>query len=66
MLGDGDATVTLTLRNVPGLTKETSCTIWHPGASAPVSAQISETPGGLTIQVPLHRGCAMVKLSPRN
>jgi hypothetical protein len=62
VFGGTNTIVTLKIHNVPGLKKTTRCEIFHPGAGAPAPAWLSGTDEDLEVQVPLKRGCAMVRL----
>jgi len=61
--GSADS-ATVTVRNIPGLDKLQAVAL-HPGAdsAAPVAAGLKD--GVLTLTVPLKRGCAMVRLTPK-
>jgi hypothetical protein len=61
--GGANKMVTLKIRNVSGIKKSTVCQIIHPGSSSPVPARLSRTVEDLEVQVPLQRGCAMVRLT---
>jgi hypothetical protein len=62
VFGGTNKIVTLKIRNVPGLKKSAACEILHPGSIATESARLIETDADLEVQVPLQRGCAMVRL----
>jgi len=54
--------VDVVLRNVKGITPKTVCTVLHPGAETPVPVTVRLDGGTIRLTVPLHRGCAMVRL----
>jgi hypothetical protein len=53
--------VIVKVRNVPGL-KNALCKAVYPGSEEEIALKSEENPESLTIQVPLVRGCAMVKI----
>jgi hypothetical protein len=65
MFGGTNTSVTLRIRHVPELRRNDACEIFYPGSSAWVTARTSGSGETLEIQVPLQRGCAMVKLLDR-
>lgn len=56
---------TVRLRNVRGL-DPLKCEALHPGAESPVPVSATFKDGELELQVPLKRGCAMVKIATAN
>jgi hypothetical protein len=60
--GGANASVTLKIGPVPGLKKGMRCEALHPGQTrtSPIPAMWKH--GGLELQVPLQRGCAMVSI----
>jgi hypothetical protein len=50
-------------RNIPGIGK-LKCEALHPGVQIPVPVSSSLRAGELELQVPLKRGCAMVRIAP--
>jgi len=58
-------TAAVTIRNIPGLASIT-CTALHPGTAAALPVPIALKDGVLELTVPLHRGCAMVKIATTN
>jgi hypothetical protein len=60
--GGAARTALVRLRNVPGLEKA-RCDALQPGADAPVPVPAWRDDGTLALEVPLHRGCAMVRLT---
>ena len=63
--GDGDR-VRVKLSNMFDLNKQTSCAVYHPGKERPVEIILSKSGKDWHIDVPLERGCAMIKLTTRN
>ena len=59
--GGAEKAVRITLRNLPGLEK-VRCEALHPGAEKPVMLSPVCTDGVLRLEVPLQRGCAMVRV----
>ena len=53
--------VTVTVRNIPGLQQDV-CKAIYPGSEVTTTLQSKWIDGALEIQVPLNRGCAMVKI----
>jgi hypothetical protein len=63
VLGGTNQTVELTLAGVTGLGAVSSLQVLHPGEPAPVALQWGrKESSGLTVTVPLKRGCAMLML----
>ena len=56
------ASATIRLRNVSGL-DQVQCDALHPGVEAPVAVRATLNGSELELQVPLKRGCAMVRLT---
>ncbi len=52
---------TVSLRNLPGL-ERLRCEVLHPGTAAPLALTTTPQAGGVVLQVPLRRGCAMLRL----
>jgi hypothetical protein len=61
VFGKGIKTVTLNVRNIPGL-KKASCKAVYPGNQEYLSLKSEFAAGLLQVHVPLVRGCAMVKI----
>ena len=63
VFGGRKESVTVTLRNIGGLSSKATCQALHPGEEQwrVVAARMRET--GLEMDVPLRRGCAMVKVA---
>jgi hypothetical protein len=61
--GSKEGAIRLIVRNVPGLTKEVRCEVLHPGSAEGQRLPIAFTAGGLRLQVPLKRGCALVRIA---
>jgi hypothetical protein len=61
VFGQADQVVKVNVRNVPGIDKGT-CTAIYPGNEEIVSLKSTTNSGYLQIEVPLVRGCAMVKI----
>ena len=57
-------TVTVRIRNIPGL-KNAKCEAIHPGSAQPVTLAGKFKDGTLTLDVPVVRGCAMVRMTKR-
>ena len=64
--GRRDATVKVILRNLPGLTAEVHCEALLPGVQQPRAVRTAFRDGALELQVPLKRGCSMLKVSTVN
>ena len=57
------ATVALRLPEVSGGEgAERAVEVWHPGSGQPIAAKLVRRGDGWQIDVPLQRGCAMVKI----
>ncbi|MFA5816683.1 MAG: alpha-L-fucosidase, partial [Bacteroidales bacterium] len=61
VFGTSGSTVSLRIRNIPGLSA-VRCEALYPGIDSPFVMESSFTLGILEIKVPLIRGCAMVKI----
>jgi hypothetical protein len=61
--GGTNKTATLTLRNVHGLSQASRCEARHPGEDQPVALPMEFKSGSVIVDVPLKRGCAMLRLS---
>jgi len=61
VFGQSDKVVTVNVRNVPGISKVV-CNAIYPGKKEIVSLKSKKGSGYLQIEVPLIRGCAMVKI----
>jgi hypothetical protein len=57
-----EGTVTVILRNVPGMKGKLSAEVLYPGNDKPVKIAIDKTTSEIRLAVPLQRGCAMVKI----
>jgi hypothetical protein len=60
--GPKEGTVTVILRNVPGMKGTLSAEVLYPGNDKPVKIAIDKTTNEIRLAVPLQRGCAMVKI----
>ena len=60
--GPQDGTVKVILRNLPGLTEGVHCEALLPGVQQPQAVRTAFKNGALELQVPLKRGCAMVRI----
>jgi hypothetical protein len=60
--GGTNASVTLKIGPVPDLKKGLRCQALHPGETKPSPVSAVWKSGGLELQVPLQRGCAMVSV----
>jgi len=60
--GPQDGTVKVILRNLPGLTEGVHCEALHPGVQQPQTVRTALKDGALELQVPLKRGCAVVRI----
>jgi hypothetical protein len=65
MLGNTQQEVQVTVRNVSGL-EGAGYYAYYPGSDNPVSLTTEVKSGSLLLNVPLVRGCAMVKIESRN
>ena len=64
--GGENKQVRVIIANIKGLNAQTTCEAYYPGAETPASLEIKKTKNGWLIDVPLTRGCAMIKLTLRN
>ena len=55
--------VCVKIANVGGLNKKTICTAYHPGKETPIELTMSKKGNFWYVDVPLERGCAMLKLT---
>ena len=62
VFGKNTTSVNLTIKNIPGL-ENVKCTAIYPGKEAQTLLKSKFKSGILTIQVPLERSCAMVKIT---
>ncbi len=62
VFGTDAKSVTLTVRNIPGL-EHAKCTVIYPGKTVESGLKSEFKSGKLTIRVPLERSCAMVKIT---
>ena len=62
VFGTDAKSVTLTVRNIPGL-EHAKCTVIYPGKTVESGLKSEFKSGELTILVPLQRSCAMVKIT---
>jgi hypothetical protein len=60
--GPRDGTVTVVLRNFSAVRQRMQCDALLPGVSEPEAVQASWRDGSLELQVPLKRGCAMLRV----
>ncbi len=60
--GPANGTVKVVLRNVQGLGENLHCDALLPGVQQAQAVQASFRDGELALQVPLKRGCAMVRI----
>jgi hypothetical protein len=60
--GEAD-TVRVKIADLKGLGNQTSCMAYYPGKETPVALKISKSGYAWYADVPLERGCAMVKLT---
>ena len=60
--GGKTESATVRVRNVSGL-GQVKCEALHPGTEAPVPVRATTQAGDLELQVPLKRGCAIVKIA---
>ncbi len=60
--GPKDGMVKVVLRNVAGLAEGVHCDALHPGVAQPQAVGTTFRGGVLELQVPLKRGCAMVRI----
>ena len=58
----GEKSVTLLIRHVEGITDKLTVDALHPGVTEPQPVSVHFDGESLQLQVPLHRGCAMVRL----
>jgi hypothetical protein len=61
--GKAIGTATIQLRNLPGM-DTLKAEALHPGVDQPQPVQVQFKDGVLELTVPLHRGCAMVRVTP--
>ena len=62
MFGGANTFATVIVRNVKGAERLRVSAV-HPGKTAAAAVEASFAEGALTLRVPLHRGCAMVRLA---
>jgi len=60
--GPQDGTVKVILRNLPGLKEDVHCEALLPGVQQPQTVRTTFRDGALELQVPLKRGCAMLRV----
>ena len=60
------AKVRVVIANIEGLNRQTKCTAYYPGKETPVGLKMSKSGNVWYVDVPLERGCAMVKLTTIN
>lgn len=60
--GPKDGTVKVLIRNVPGISEDLKIEALLPGVEHPQPVPVAVKQGFLELQVPLHRGCAMVTI----
>jgi hypothetical protein len=60
--GPKDATVKVLLRILPGLTEKAHAEALLPGVQQPQTVKTTFRAGALELQVPLRRGCAVVRI----
>jgi hypothetical protein len=53
------------IQNAPGMNQNVRCEVVQPGVSETVAPAFSWKAGSLQVRVPLHRGCAMLKIAPQ-
>ena len=63
VFGPKEATVTVLIRNVAGIGEKLKIEALHPGVEQPQPVAAVRKGGVLELQVPLRRGCAMVRLA---
>lgn len=54
--------VEIQIRHLDDIHSLTSCNIYHPGKDAPIKKDITFNGDHITIEVPLHRNCAMLEI----
>ena len=57
-----ESRVRVKIANIEGLNSQTTCVAYHPGKETPVELQLLKTGKTWYIDVPLVRGCAMIKI----
>ena len=57
-----DDKVRVKITNIGGLNKQSVCAAYHPGKDTPVHLELNKNSDGWFLDVPLERGCAMVKI----
>jgi len=62
VFGPKDGTVTVLIRNVPEISKDIKVDALLPGVEQPQPVPTAINRGALELQVPVHRGCAMVRI----
>ena len=62
--GESDR-VRVRLSNIHDLNRQTTCLAYHPGKERPVAVNLSKAGKDWYIDVPLERGCAMIKLTTK-
>jgi ribosomal protein L2 len=62
--GESDR-VRVRLSNIHDLNSQTTCLAYHPGKERPVAVNLSKAGKDWYIDVPLERGCAMIKLTTK-
>ena len=60
--GEADK-VRLKIANIKGLSKRTTCAAYYPGKEIPVELKLSKKENAWYVDVPLERGCTMLKLT---
>ena len=60
--GPQEGTVTVILRNVPGMLSNLKAAAAYPGTEKMETVALMSAGGEIRIAVPLRRGCAMVKI----
>lgn len=66
MFGGTNSIAAVKIQNVPGMSQDVRCQVVQPGVSEKVAPTLSWKAGSLQVRVPLHRGCAMLKIIPQS
>ena len=62
VFGPSEGTVLVSIRNVPGISGALKVDALLPGVEKPQPVPFAVDGGGLQLKVPVHRGCAMVRI----
>jgi hypothetical protein len=57
-----EKTVTVTIRQLKGMTAKSKVDVFQPGYTMPIAIRPKLDQGYVTLDVPIYRGCAMVRI----